>query len=360
MFDFNNDSHRRYNPLTDSWVLVSPHRTQRPWQGQEETAARNDLPEYVKSCYLCPGNKRASGAKNEKYTTTFIFENDYAAVKPDQELLDVQALEETEKDERRKRLFKVQGVRGNCYVICFSPKHNISFPLMSIDEIAKVVDTWTELYRSTKRDKVGRYLLIFENKGAAMGCSNPHPHSQAWCTESLPTELFREFRSMQKYSKDYPDSHILLDYLAVELEDGSRIIDSNNSFTSLVPYWAIWPFEVMIIAKRRIPALIDLTSDEKKDLADIISKTTIRYDNLFETSFPYSMGIHQAPIDPTEAELNTAHLHLHFYPPLLRGATVKKFLVGYEMLGEPQRDLTPEQAADRLRALSLVSYTLKQ
>ncbi|KAK7204233.1 galactose-1-phosphate uridyl transferase [Myxozyma melibiosi] len=354
-FDFNNNSHRRYNPLLDSWILVSPHRTQRPWQGQQEKTAGDALPSYDPACYLCPGNTRITGEKNPKYESTYFFVNDYAAVKLDQPDY---VTPQTSDDDVKSRLFKVQGTKGNCFVICFSPKHNVTLPLMSVPEIRVVINTWTDLYLKLQRETAFRYMQVFENKGASMGCSNPHPHCQVWCTENVPTDPAKELTSFGAYKAKH-NTCLLCDYLSVELAEKSRIVLENDSFVALVPFWAVWPFETMILAKSHVASLPDFTDAQKEDLAAIIKTLTTRYDNLFLTSFPYSMGIHQAPIKPVGDEHSLAHFHMHFYPPLLRGATVRKFLVGYEMLAEPQRDLTAEQAADRLRALDDVHYSEK-
>ncbi|KAK9459492.1 galactose-1-phosphate uridyl transferase [Lipomyces oligophaga] len=349
-FDFNNNSHRRYNPLLDSWILVSPHRTQRPWLGQQEATSGDVLASYDPKCYLCPTNTRATGSKNPQYESTFVFVNDYAAVReiqPDYFSKDSQ--------DARSRLFKVQGTKGTCFVICFSPKHNVTLPLMSTAEISIVLDTWTDLYKKLQRETSFRYLQIFENKGASMGCSNPHPHCQAWCTDSVPTEPATELSSFRKYQQEN-GSCMLCDYLSIELEERSRVVLENDSFAVVVPFWAVWPFETLVLSKHHTSSLPEFTVKQKLELADLIRQLTIKYDNIFNTSFPYSMGLHQAPIKPIENELELAHFHMHFYPPLLRGATVRKFLVGYEMLAEPQRDLTAEQAADRIRNSSSVHY----
>ncbi|KAI8994822.1 galactose-1-phosphate uridylyltransferase [Pilobolus umbonatus] len=345
MFDFNNNSHRRYNPLTRSWVLCSPHRTQRPWQGQQEDDASEQRPEYDPKCYLCPGNQRASGESNPEYESTFCFPNDYAAVKVDQP-----ALAATDDD-----LLKVEGVRGECHVICFSPRHDLTLAEMPVEDIEKVVDIWTSSYLEMgKKDYISN-VQIFENKGAAMGCSNPHPHGQMWCTESIPEEPYKELQSMEEYRQTHDGQCLLCNYAKREMDDPKRerTVFENDTFLVVVPFWAVWPFEVMVLPKVHIGSLPEMDDKQKTDLADAIRRITCRYDNLFKTSFPYSMGIHQKPL---RSEDDLAHLHLHYYPPLLRSASVRKFLVGFEMLGEPQRDLTPEQAAARLRDLPEVHY----
>ncbi|EZF28968.1 galactose-1-phosphate uridylyltransferase [Trichophyton interdigitale MR816] len=363
-------SHRRYNPLTDSHVLVSPHRTKRPWQGQEEAPTKSTLPEYDENCYLCPGNKRAQGDRNPQYDKVFVFVNDYSAVKESQA-----DYETDDKASLSTRFLQAQPVKGRCYVLTFSAKHNLTLADLLPQEIVPIIEVWTDIYALHLSPKsclyksdviVGistdsparqisspteqyKYMQIFENKGATMGCSNPHPHGQIWTTSSLPEEPSKELSQMLKYCKEHNGSHMLEDYTSLEMEKKERIVFENNTFLVLCPWWAVWPFETMIISKRHKRALIDLNQGEKEHLAEAIAELTRRYDNLFQTNFPYSMGIHQAPLDGTEEEIACSYLHLHFYPPLLRSATVKKFLVGYELLAEPQRDITPEQAAARLR-----------
>lgn len=345
------ESHKRYNPLRKSWVLCSPHRTQRPWQGQQEKANIEKRPQYDEKCYLCPGNPRAGGEQNPKYDETFVFVNDYSAVKP---ATDLEGKETSEKPQ--DELFQAQQATGRCSVICFNPRHDLTLAQMSQKDIRKVVDTWKTVYQNSVDDSEINYCQIFENKGAAMGCSNPHPHGQAWTTSIVPEEPAIEHDCLVDYQKRHGKG-LLEDYVAKELkvkesgdEKNDRFVAMNDSFIAVVPFWATWPFEIMVVSKRRVANITQLNDKESDDFADIISKVTLRYDNLFETSFPYSMGIHQQFTDNGKSE-DVEHLHVHFYPPLLRSATVKKFLVGFEMLGMPQRDLTPETAAARLRAV---------
>jgi len=340
MLDF---PHRRFNPLTGDWVLVSPHRAKRPWLGQMEKTPPANLPAYDPSCYLCPGNERAGGVRNPAYTGTFVFDNDFAALLPAQEKSDADA----------HPLFISQPESGLCRVVCFSPRHNRTLPEMTREEIQSVLQTWTtQSAELSARPDIG-YVQVFENKGAMMGCSNPHPHSQIWATRDIPNEPAKEWAAQTEYFQKNK-TPLLLDYLAEEQRRQDRIIIRGDHFSALIPYWAVWPFETMIIAHRAAAQLADLSTAEMASLADVIRQLTIRYDNLFEISFPYSMGFHVAPAD------GKPHpewvLHSHFYPPLLRSATIRKFMVGYEMLSMPQRDLTPETAADRLRSMSAVHY----
>ncbi|QXD15442.1 UDP-glucose--hexose-1-phosphate uridylyltransferase [Rhodocaloribacter litoris] len=337
--------HRRLNPLTGEWVLVSPHRARRPWQGQVEKVPPETRPAYDPSCYLCPGNTRAGGAQNPDYPGTFVFDNDFAALYPEVPQAGV------EEDE----LFVARTEPGIARVICFSPRHDLTLPEMPVEAIRRVVDVWTEQYAELgARPDIG-HVQIFENKGAIMGCSNPHPHGQIWAQATLPDLPARELACQRRYFERH--GHTLLgDYLARELDRDERIVCANDHFVALVPFWAVWPFETLVISRRPVPDLTALDDDEKTALADLLKRLTTRYDNLFEVSFPYSAGLHQAPTDGRPHP--EWHLHMHFYPPLLRSATVKKFMVGYEMLGMPQRDLTPEAAAARLRALSETHYSV--
>ncbi|CUS14796.1 unnamed protein product [Tuber aestivum] len=369
-------SHRRFNPLRGSWILVSPHRAKRPWQGQEETPSKMSLPAFDSSCYLCPGNTRAAGGTTPAYSGTFVFVNDYSAVKEDQpDYVQPRSGGWTQglttgviPTDKSSLLLQVAGVRGKCYVICFSPSHNLTLADMPAEMIAPIIKTWTALYTShlpksspyyrapaaelgitAPRDQY-TYMQIFENKGAAMGCSNPHPHGQVWTTTSVPEEPSLEIRNMKEYKRKH-GTGLLKDYVDLEIAKMERVVALNDYFAALCPWWAVWPFETMIVCRREVRSLPELTEEERAGLAGIISIVTKKYDNLFETNFPYSMGIHQAPLDGDPEDCEACHLHLHFVPPLLRSATVKKFLVGYELMAEPQRDITPEQAAERLRNL---------
>ncbi len=337
--------HRRFNQLTREWVLVSPQRAKRPWLGQVEKTPPENLPAYDPTCYLCPGNSRAGGVKNPEYTSTFVFDNDFAALLPDTRL--------ENRDTRTASLFVAEPEPGLCRVVCFSPSHNLTLPELSPAEVEEVIRTWTDQTRELGRQDFINTVQVFENKGAIMGCSNPHPHSQIWAVNHLPNEAQKEYNAQQRYWLNQ-NACLLCDYLAEELQRRERIVAANEDFTALVPFWAVWPFEMIVIANHHCGALTDLNVLEQASLADILRRVTARYDNLFEIAFPYSMGIHQAPTDGHPHQ--EWHFHAHFYPPLLRSATVKKFMVGYEMLAEAQRDLTPEQAAGRLRGLSEVHY----
>ncbi len=337
--------HRRFNQLTREWVLVSPHRAKHPWLGQVEKTPPENLPAYDPGCYLCPGNSRAGGVQNPPYTSTFVFDNDFAALLPD--------TPSERRDTWNDSLFVTEAEPGTCRVVCFSPRHDLTLPELSLAEVEEVIRTWTDQTRDLGQRDFINYVQVFENKGALMGCSNPHPHSQIWATAHIPNEPTKEFNALQRHWLNH-DACLLCDYLAEEMQRRERIVVQNEDFTALVPFWAVWPFEIIVIANHHCGALTDLSPMEQSALADILRRVTARYDNLFEVSFPYSMGFHQAPTDGHPHD--EWHLHLHFYPPLLRSATVKKFMVGYEMLAEAQRDLTAEQAAEKLRSLSEVHY----
>jgi len=343
MFD---SPHRRFNPLTGESVLVSPHRAKRPWQGQVEKTALENLPQYDPTCYLCPRNERAGGLTNPDYKSTFAFDNDFAALLPDETLAHAPS----------HPLLASVSERGLCRVVCFSPRHDLTLPELEQSAVENVIATWTEQSVEIGAKDFIHYVQVFENKGAVMGCSNPHPHSQIWGTELVPNEPAKELERQNAYFNANGRT-LLSDYLAEEHKRNERILFYNDHFTALVPYWAVWPFETMVAAHRNAARLNELTSAEVSALAEIMKQVTTRYDNLFEISFPYSMGFHQAPFDGQSHPEWT--LHAHFYPPLLRSATVRKFMVGYEMLAMPQRDITPESAAERLRSLSDVHYKVK-
>lgn len=342
MFSLTDHPHRRYNPLIDEWVLVSPHRTRRPWQGQVEPPPPAALPSYDPQCYLCPGNQRAGGAQNPPYTSTFVFQNDFSALLPDVPPGEYRA------GSADHPLLRARAERGICRVVCFSPRHDLTLARLELPDLRNVVDTWAaQTEELSAMPQIGA-VQIFENRGAMMGASNPHPHGQIWATESLPLQVARE-RATQAAHHAATGRTLLGDYLALEIEQGERIVCSNAHFVALVPFWAVWPFETLLISRRPAPTIPDLDDAERDALADILRQLTTRYDALFQVSFPYSMGFHQRPCDGGEHP--GWHLHAHFYPPLLRSATVRKFMVGFEMLGEPQRDITPEQAAARLREI---------
>lgn len=335
--------HRRKNILTGEWVLVSPHRTNRPWQGEISPSSNEKRQSYVSDCYLCPGNKRANGAINPQYEGTYVFTNDFSAL-----LEDVPSVKPN-----RNNLLSMKSEKGICRVVNFSPRHDLTLAEMQESEIEEVITAWQNEFSSLGSHPRINYVQIFENKGSLMGNSNPHPHGQIWAQESIPMEPMKELKQFKSYFKKNKRG-LLADYLKLELRMKERVVYENRSVVVLVPFWAVWPYETIIISKRRISNILQLKKTEKKDFANALSMLTIKYDNLFKTSFPYSSGLHQAPTDGKDH--TEWHVHMHFYPPLLRSSSIKKFMVGYEMLAEPQRDITPEYSASILKELSTVRY----
>jgi len=347
-------AHRRFNPLRGEWVLVSPQRAGRPWQGQVEAAPKAAVAAHDPDCYLCPGNARAHGARNPQYTSTFAFDNDYAALDaqgPSRRSADLSRQSgeaATVKGAKADPLFIAEPQRGLCRVICFSPRHDLTLSRMETPAIRAVVDAWVDECNAAASHDWVKYALVFENRGEMMGASSPHPHCQMWATEHVPDEPAREHDAFSRYAAAHGGSCLLCDYLSRELERRERIVCENDRFVVVVPYWATWPFETLVMSRRHAPSLATLDGSERGALADVLGRLTRQYDALFDAPFPYSMGLHDAPVN---SGANASwHFHAHFYPPLLRSATVRKFIVGFELLGSPQRDLTPEEAAARLRA----------
>ena len=332
-----NHTHKRYNILTGEWILVSPHRSKRPWQGQQEDDITSERSNYDKNCYLCAGNKRANGEINPNYNDVFVFTNDFAALKEDSKLFSL-----------KDGLLQAEGEQGICKVVCFSADHSKSLAQMPVRAIQKVVHTWQYEFKSLSRKENINYIQIFENKGAIMGCSNPHPHGQIWSQLTLPIEILKKDIQQLNYFETN-NKTLLEDYIQQEIKQQERIVFENRAFIIVVPFWAIWPFETMIIPKKPERDISYLSQENTLLFAEAIMVLTKVYDNLFNCSFPYSSGIHQAP---TNGENNKHwHWHMSFYPPLLRSATVKKFMVGYEMFASPQRDITAESAAKTLKSL---------
>ena len=328
--------HRRFNALTQEWVLVSPNRNQRPWLGQTELVQKNKVQAYDPSCYMCPGNIRATGERNPQYGETFAFDNDYPAL--------VSSTTASTLD--RNGLIVAASEPGICRVLCFSPRHDLTMATMAEANLRGVVDMWATQFEELDARPSVNYVQIFENRGAMMGASNPHPHGQIWATSSIPTEPAKEFKSQLEY-RARTQTCLLCDYLALELQECKRVVFESARFVVIVPFWAVWPFETLMLPKRHLASMSDLNSVDRQGLAEALRELTMRYDRLFDTPFPYSMGFHQRPSDGDAHP--EWHMHAHFFPPLLRSSTIRKFMVGYEMLGMPQRDITPEMAAERLR-----------
>ncbi len=328
--------HRRYNPLNQEWVLVSPHRARRPWQGREELIPDGNRLAYDPACYLCPGNVRASGERNPTYSQTYVFANDFPALVEDRQN-EVAATHS---------LLEARSERGICRVMCFSPRHDFSLCDIEMAGLQQVVNLWIDQYEELGRDPIINHVQIFENRGAMMGASNPHPHGQIWATEHIPSRVAIEQQAQLEYQAKHTRS-LLTEYMLLEIRLQERLVFTNEHFVAVVPFWAVWPYETLVISRRQVGRLSNLDTNERASLAEILSRLVARYDNLYKVPFPYSMGVHQAPTDGNAH--SEWHLHLHFYPPLLRSATVRKFLVGFELLAEAQRDITPEEAAAKLR-----------
>jgi len=337
---FTENPHRRWNPLRREWVLVSPHRTQRPWQGQTEDVSQSPSVRYDPSCYLCPGNMRAGGYETPKYAETYVFDNDYAALKP--------AVAEAEMDVKSAGLLRASTERGICRVICFDPRHDLTLATMDHPSIHRVVGVWAQQEAELSRRSDIGYVQIFENRGAMMGASNPHPHGQIWATEHIPNEPAAEFAAQCEYFAQH-GTPLLQDYLNLELQQRERIVAENDGWVALVPFWAVWPFELMLLPRTPVANLNGLSEAGRDGLAAMLKAVASGYNRIFDTPFPYSMGFHLSPCDGLPHP--EWQLHAHFYPPLLRSATIRKFMVGFELLGSPQRDLTPESAAATLRRL---------
>jgi UDPglucose--hexose-1-phosphate uridylyltransferase len=337
--------HQRLNPLTGDWVLVSPHRSQRPWQGQTEREPEERELRFDPLCYLCPGNERAGGARNPQYDSTFVFDNDFAAMKPD--------VGHAEACDASQELLVAATEPGVCRVVCFSPRHDLTLAQMDVPSIRAVVDVWVEQFRELGSLPEINHVQIFENRGETMGCSNPHPHGQIWANHAIPNEPRKEQAAMIDYQQRQ-HSCLLCDYVELERSIGERVVCENEHLIAVVPFWAVWPFELLLCSKSHVADITALGESCRNALAEMLKRLTTRYDNLFETPFPYTMGFHQQPTDGVNHP--EWHLHAHYFPPLLRSATVRKFMVGYELLGAPQRDITPEYAAERLRNLPEQHY----
>ncbi|MBW0502590.1 hypothetical protein O181_042305 [Austropuccinia psidii MF-1] len=362
IFNPSHHPHRRFNPLTHQWVICSPHRNNRPWQGQTEPEEPVSLPAYDPKCYLCPGNRRASGQETPTYDSTYFFENDFAAVN------ETVALHQADPDPLKSMLLRTEPARGKCYVICYNPRHDLTMAELDSEEIFPIVETWSKLYAQIALENPFiKYITIFENKGAMMGCSNPHPHGQVWALSYVPSIPAIVLHSQEAFAESQIDvptparlsdgrPSLLLAYAHLELhpKPSERVLNRTEFFLAVVPFWATWPFEVLVLPhSHHFPNVLHLSHPAKQDLAQILSQVTRAYNNLFKCSFPYSMAISQAP---PHSKNSAAQLHISFCPPLLRSASIRKFLVGFEMFGESQRDLTPELAAERLRSAAQEPY----
>ena len=336
-FSLQSSSHKRLNILTNEWVLVSPHRMTRPWQGQSEQPSKREIVKYDPTCYLCPGNVRINGNKNPSYSGVHVFDNDFAAL---QSSVDTTLWKDG--------LLQARGESGICRVVCFSPDHSKTMSQLSVEEISKIVGIWMDQYADLSQKKAIHYVQIFENKGEMMGCSNPHPHGQIWSQSSVPNEVLKIDQQQLNYFRLNRKS-LLLQYVEEEMQHQDRMVYENANFVIVIPFWAVWPYQTMIVPKQHQNNIGQMSIIQKNHFADALSVLTKLYDQLFDCEFPYSSGIHQAPT--TDADHSHWHWHMNFYPPLLRSATVKKFMVGYEMFASPQRDLTPEVAAENLRRL---------
>lgn len=346
MSKINKHSHRRLNILTGDWILISPHRTARPWQGKTEIISAGKKQKYNSSCYLCPGNERADGIKNPNYKSTFVFDNDFSALTNSKYLTPLN--KKSHDILFNKNLLVSKTETGICRVVCFSSRHDLTLADMKTEEIEKVIEVWQDENANLSKRNDINFVQIFENKGEMMGCSNPHPHGQIWAVNSIPNEIVKETINQKKYFKNYKKC-LLCSYLKLEMNLKERILFENENFVWLVPFWAAWPFETMILSKSHLQNLNDFSINDKKYFAEILKTAASSYDKLFNVSFPYSAGAHQSPSD--NKKHNEWHFHFHFYPPLLRSASIKKFMVGYEMLAEPQRDISPEEAASALKKI---------